>query len=72
MMILIITTTMIIVEVNQETLDLIETKILDNFSKVKIHVVEVNAVKIHTKANIRVTIIKVIILRQPWSISQPT
>ena len=49
-----------IIEVNQEAIDLIEAKILDDFSEVKIHLVEVNAVKIHTKANIRVTIIKVI------------
>ena len=39
-MILIITTTMRIIEVNPEAVDLIEAKILDNFSEVKIHVVE--------------------------------
>ena len=38
-------------------------QILDDFSEVKIHVVEVNAVKICTKANIRVTITKVIITK---------
>ena len=52
-----------IIEVNPEAIDLIEAKILDDFSEVKIHVVEVNAVKIHTKANIRVTITKVIITK---------
>ena len=49
-----------VIEVNQEAVDLIEAKILDDFSEVKIHVVEVNIVKIRTKANIRVTITKVI------------
>ena len=63
MMILIITTTMRIIEVNPEAIDLIEAKILDDFSEVKIHVVEVNALKIHTKDNIRVIIIKVIITK---------
>ena len=38
-------------------------QILDNFSEVKIHMIEVNAVKICTKANIRVTITKVIITK---------
>ena len=61
MMILIIITTMRIIEVNPEAVDLIEAKILDDFSEVKIHVVEVNAVKICTKANIRVANTKVII-----------
>ena len=63
MMILIIITTMRIIEVNPEAIDLIEAKILDNFSEVKICVVEVNAVKICIKANIRVTITKVIITK---------
>ena len=63
MMILIIITTMRIIEVNPEAVDLMEAKILDNFSEVKILMVEVNAVKIHTKANIRVTITKVIITK---------
>ena len=67
MKILIITTTMRIIEVNQEAIDLTEAKILDDFSEVKICVVEVNVVKIHTKANIRVQL-----PRQSWSISQPT
>ena len=43
--------------------DLIEAKILDDFSEVKICMVEVNAVKIHTKANNRVTSTKVIITK---------
>ena len=63
MMILVITSTIRIIEVNPEAIDLIEAKILDNFSEVKIRVVEVNALKIHTKANIRVTITKVIITK---------
>ena len=63
MMILIIITTMKIIEVNPEAVDLREAKILDDFSEVKIHMVEVNTVKIHTKANIRVTITKVIIIK---------
>ena len=63
MMILIITTTMRTIEVNQEAIDLIEAKIQDDFSDVKIHMVEVNAVKICTKANIRVTITKVSITK---------
>ena len=52
-----------IIEVNPEAVDLTEGKIQDNFSEVKIHMAEVNAVKIHTKANIRVTITKVIITK---------
>ena len=52
-----------IIEVNPEAIDLTEAKIQVNFSEVKIHVVEVNAVKTHTKANIRVIAIKVIITK---------
>ena len=52
-----------IIEVNPEAIDLVQAKILDNFSDVKIHVVEVNTLKIHTKVNIRVTITKVIITK---------
>ena len=52
-----------ITEVNPEAMDLTEAKILVNFSEVKIHVVEVNAVKTHTKANIRVITIKTIITK---------
>ena len=62
MMILIIITTMRIIEVNPDAIDLIEAKILDDFSEVKIHMVEVNSVKIHTKANIRITITKAIMV----------
>ena len=49
--------------VNPEAIDLKEAKMLDDFSEVKIHVVGVNTVKICTKANIRVTITKVIITK---------
>ena len=42
-----------IIEVNPEAIDLFEAKILDDFS----------GVKIHTKANIRVTITKVLITK---------
>ena len=52
-----------ITEVNQEAVDLIEAKILVNFSEFKICVVEVSAVKTHTKANIRVIATKVIITK---------
>ena len=52
-----------IIEVNPEAVDLIEAKILDDFTEVKICIVEVNVVKIHTKANIRVKITKVIITK---------
>ena len=50
-----------IIEVNLEDVDLTEAKIQADFSEVKIHMVEVNAVKIHTKANIKTIAIKVII-----------
>ena len=63
MMTLIITITVGIIEVNPEAVDLIEAKILVNFSEVKICVVEVNAAKTHTKANIRVIAIKAIITK---------
>ena len=49
-----------IIEVNLEDVDLTEAKIQVNFSEVKTHVVEVNAIKIHTKANIKTIAIKVI------------
>ena len=52
-----------ITEVNPEAIDLIEAKILIDISEVKICMVEVNAVKTHTKANIRVIAIKVIITK---------
>ena len=48
-----------ITEVNLEAIDLIEAKILDDFSEVKICMAEINAVKICTKANIRVTATKI-------------
>ena len=57
-----IMTTMRTIEVNQEAIDLIEAKIQDDFSEAKIHVVEVNAVKIPTKANIRIIITKAIMV----------
>ena len=61
MMILIIITILKIVEVNLEDIDLTEAKIQVNFSEVKIHVAEVNAIKFHTKANIKTIVIKAII-----------
>ena len=63
MMIVISTITMRITEVNPEAIDLTDAKILVNFSEIKIHVVEVNAVKTRPKANIRVTATKVIITK---------
>ena len=62
-MILIITTTMRTMEVNLEAIDPIEAKILVDFSEVKIHMAEVNTIKICTKVNIRVTATKVIITK---------
>ena len=50
MMIVTITTTMRIIDVNLEDIDLVEDKIQVNFSEVKIHMVEANTIKIHTKA----------------------
>ena len=52
-----------IIEVSLEDIDPTEAKIQVNFSEVKIHVVEVNAIKIHTKANIKTIAIKVIITK---------
>ena len=49
-----------ITEVNPEPIDLIEANILDNFSEVKILMVEANVPTTLTKVNIKVTIIKVI------------
>ena len=63
MMIPIITTTMRIIEVNLEDIDLTETKIQVNFSEVKICMLEINAIKIHIKANIRTIAIQVIITK---------
>ena len=62
-MIVTITTTMKIIEVNLKDVYLTEDKIQVNFSEVKIHMVEVNAIKIHTKVNIKTTAIKVIITK---------
>ena len=62
MMTLIITITMRTIEVDSEAVDLTEAKILINFSEVKTHVVEVNAVKTCTKVNIRVIITKAIMV----------
>ena len=63
MMILIIITTMKIIEVNLEDVDLTEAKIQVNFSEVKICMAEVNAIKMHTKANIKTMVIKAIITK---------
>ena len=63
MMILIIITTMKIIEVNLEDIDLTEAKIQVDFSEVKICMAEVNAIKMHTKANIKTMVIKVIITK---------
>ena len=52
-----------IIEVNLEDVDLTEAKIQVNFSEVKIHVVEVNTIKFHTKANIKTIAIKVVITK---------
>ena len=52
-----------IIEVNLQDIGLTEDKIQVNFSEVKIHEVEVNAIKIHTKANTKTTVIKVIITK---------
>ena len=49
-----------ITEVNPEAIDLIEANILDDFSEVKILMVEANIPKTHIKVNIKVTIIKAI------------
>ena len=59
----IITATVRIIEVNLEDVDLTEAKIQVNFSEFEIHVVEVNAIKIHIKANIRTIAIQVIITK---------
>ena len=52
-----------IIEINLEDIDLIEAKIQVNFSEVKIHMAEVNAIKMHTKANIKTMVIKTIITK---------
>ena len=63
MMILITTTTVRTIEVNQEAIYLLKAKIQDNFSEAKICVVEANAIKTHTKADVRITATKVIITK---------
>ena len=62
-MILIIITTMKIIEVNLEDVDLTEAKIQVNFSEVKICMAEVNAIKMPIKANIKTMVIKAIITK---------
>ena len=52
-----------IVEVNLEDVDLTEAKIQVKFSEVKICMAEVNTTKMHTKANIKTTVIKAIITK---------
>ena len=63
MRILTITTTTRIIEVNPEGIDPIEAKIQVVSSEAKIFMAEANEIKIHTKANIRMTAIKTIITR---------
>ena len=52
-----------IIEVNLEDVDLTDAKIQVNFSEVKIHMAEVNTIKMHTKANIITMVIKAIITK---------
>ena len=63
MMILTMFITTKIIEVNLEDMNLTEAKIHVDFSEIKIHVAEVNAIKVHTKANIKTMAIKAIITR---------
>ena len=63
MMILTIITIMSIIEVNPEGIDPIEAKIQVVSSEAKIFMAEPNEIKIHTKANIKMTAIKAIITR---------
>ena len=49
-----------IIAVNLEDVDFTEAKMQVDFSEVKICVAEVNAIKIHIKANIKTIVIKVI------------
>ena len=49
-----------ITEVNLEAVDPIEAKLLDDFSEVKVLMVEANTTTIHIKVNTKVTIIKAI------------
>ena len=68
----IITTTMRITEVNLEAIDPKEAKLMDNFSEVKILMVEANTTKIHIKVNTKVTIIRAITTKVLVSVQQPT
>ena len=52
-----------IIEVNLEDIDLTEAKTQINFSEVKLPVAEVNAIKMHTKANIKTMVSKAIITK---------
>ena len=52
-----------IIEVSLEYVDLTEAKIQVNFSEVKIHMAEANAIKTHTKANIKTMGTKAIITK---------
>ena len=52
-----------IIEANLEDIDLTEAKIEVNSSEVKIHVAEINEIRIHTKANIKIMAIKVTITK---------
>ena len=63
MRILTINTIMRIIEVNLEGVDPIEAKIQVIFSEAKIFVAEVNEIRTHTKANIKMMAIKAIITR---------
>ena len=47
-----------IIEVSLEDVELTEVKIQVNFSEVKICMAEVNAIKMHTKANIKAMVTK--------------
>ena len=62
-MILTIIITTKFIEVNLEDVDLTEANIQVNFSEVKIHMAEVNAIKMHTKANIKTIVTKAIITK---------
>ena len=63
MRILTIITIMRIIEVNQEDVDPIEAKIQVISSEAKIFMAEVKEIRTHTKANIKMTTIKPIIIR---------
>ena len=61
--ILTIIITMKIIEANLEDIDLTEAKIWVDSSEVKIHMAEVNEIRIHTKANIKTMAIKITITK---------